>query len=435
MIAPPAAGAPILSASFFFVAGAVRPTARGLDRVALVVAARRQRVEPHRDVRASLHLARARRVGHDAADARAFRRAPSAPCDDDRRARGARATGSSTRLMSEPTAVSSTIGSCVPAGIVTSRHAAAAASARGRARRLGAPPSRRGAPARRCAATGRAERVAGVQPRLPQPATTTLDQHVARMSIRIPPPTAGSCKDRRQLLRSSKFSNRSACIGRARRPECKNDMVEVLSDDDHSWRTPTPSTNRAEGRRRARPDRRRRRGRARRAGTARQELGLHRRIGGRRRRGAREGHVVPSGDRHHRPGDAAAWTGSSCCARCSRQGADVTTLLLTAQGTVETAVEAMKEGAYDYLTKPVDIQRLKILLDKIVERQETLREVKALRRQLREHGTFGSMIGNSPRDAEDLPGRSSRRRRPARRCSSPASRAPARSSSRRRSIS
>jgi DNA-binding NtrC family response regulator len=79
-----------------------------------------------------------------------------------------------------------------------------------------------------------------------------------------------------------------------------------------------------------------------------------------------------------------------------QQGADVTTLLLTAQGTVETAVEAMKEGAYDYLTKPVDLQRLKILLDKIVERMETLREVKALRRQLREHGTFGTMIGNSP---------------------------------------
>jgi len=79
-----------------------------------------------------------------------------------------------------------------------------------------------------------------------------------------------------------------------------------------------------------------------------------------------------------------------------QQGADTTTLLLTAQGTVETAVEAMKEGAYDYLTKPVDIQRLKILLDKIVERLETMREVKALRRQLREHGAFGSLIGNSP---------------------------------------
>jgi DNA-binding NtrC family response regulator len=78
------------------------------------------------------------------------------------------------------------------------------------------------------------------------------------------------------------------------------------------------------------------------------------------------------------------------------QGADVTTLLLTAQGTVETAVEAMKEGAYDYLTKPVDLQRLRLLLNKIVERLETLREVKALRRQLRDHGTFGSIIGNSP---------------------------------------
>src|SRR3989442_13641019 len=79
-----------------------------------------------------------------------------------------------------------------------------------------------------------------------------------------------------------------------------------------------------------------------------------------------------------------------------QQGADATTLLLTAQGTVETAVEAMKAGAYDYLTKPIDIQRLKVLLDKIVERLETLREVKALRRQLREHGTFGSLIGNAP---------------------------------------
>src|SRR5213594_1506924 len=79
-----------------------------------------------------------------------------------------------------------------------------------------------------------------------------------------------------------------------------------------------------------------------------------------------------------------------------QQGADATTLLLTAQGTVETAVEAMKEGAYDYLTKPVEIPRLKVLLDKVVERLETMREVKTLRRQLRDSGTFGSLIGNSP---------------------------------------
>jgi DNA-binding NtrC family response regulator len=47
-------------------------------------------------------------------------------------------------------------------------------------------------------------------------------------------------------------------------------------------------------------------------------------------------------------------------------GGDYTVVILTAQGTVETAVEAMKEGAYDYLTKPIEPQRLKILLDKIV---------------------------------------------------------------------
>jgi len=78
------------------------------------------------------------------------------------------------------------------------------------------------------------------------------------------------------------------------------------------------------------------------------------------------------------------------------EGGELTIVILTAQGTVETAVEAIKEGAYDYLSKPIEPQRLKILLDKIVERQDTRREVKVLRRQLRDHGTFGKMIGNSP---------------------------------------
>ncbi|MBI2189826.1 MAG: sigma-54-dependent Fis family transcriptional regulator [Acidobacteria bacterium] len=83
--------------------------------------------------------------------------------------------------------------------------------------------------------------------------------------------------------------------------------------------------------------------------------------------------------------------------RAVRQDAsDVTVVILTAQGTVETAVEAIKEGAYDYLTKPIEPPRLKILLDKIVERQETRREVKVLRRQLRDSGSFGRMIGASP---------------------------------------
>ncbi len=78
------------------------------------------------------------------------------------------------------------------------------------------------------------------------------------------------------------------------------------------------------------------------------------------------------------------------------QDPEISVVLLTAQGSVDSAVEAMKDGAYDYLTKPVDTRRLRVLLQKVVEQQETLREVKALRRQLRDTGTFGRMIGSSP---------------------------------------
>jgi DNA-binding NtrC family response regulator len=74
---------------------------------------------------------------------------------------------------------------------------------------------------------------------------------------------------------------------------------------------------------------------------------------------------------------------------------EITVIILTAQGTVETAVEAIKQGAYDYISKPVDPQRLKILLDQVVERHATHREVRVLRRQLREQGTFGKMIGQN----------------------------------------
>jgi DNA-binding NtrC family response regulator len=78
------------------------------------------------------------------------------------------------------------------------------------------------------------------------------------------------------------------------------------------------------------------------------------------------------------------------------QLSDLTVIILTAQGSVETAVDAIKDGAYDYLTKPVDPQRLQVLLAKAVERHETLREVKVLRRQLREQGSFGKITGNTP---------------------------------------
>ena len=54
---------------------------------------------------------------------------------------------------------------------------------------------------------------------------------------------------------------------------------------------------------------------------------------------------------------------------------DVTVIMLTGQGSIESAVQAMKEGAYDYLTKPVDPARLQILLERALDRTESAREV------------------------------------------------------------
>ena len=70
-------------------------------------------------------------------------------------------------------------------------------------------------------------------------------------------------------------------------------------------------------------------------------------------------------------------------------------VLLTAQGTVDTAVEAVKAGAEDYLTKPLDPHKLRRLLERLAEIARQKRENQALRRQLSERGRFGKIIGHS----------------------------------------
>jgi len=70
-------------------------------------------------------------------------------------------------------------------------------------------------------------------------------------------------------------------------------------------------------------------------------------------------------------------------------------LLVTGHGTVETAVEAMRHGAFDYLTKPVDATRLQVLLEKSIEQESLSREVSFLRHQLRQKGSFGQLVGQS----------------------------------------
>jgi DNA-binding NtrC family response regulator len=70
-------------------------------------------------------------------------------------------------------------------------------------------------------------------------------------------------------------------------------------------------------------------------------------------------------------------------------------IILTAHASIESAVQATKQGAYDYLTKPLDPARLQLLVEKALERHGTVRELHALRRQLRQRGAFGRLVGSS----------------------------------------
>ncbi len=70
-------------------------------------------------------------------------------------------------------------------------------------------------------------------------------------------------------------------------------------------------------------------------------------------------------------------------------------IIVTAHGTIETAVGATKEGAYDYLTKPVDVARLRLLVEKAIEKGEALREVNVLRRRVKAVWGHGRLVGTS----------------------------------------
>jgi DNA-binding NtrC family response regulator len=70
-------------------------------------------------------------------------------------------------------------------------------------------------------------------------------------------------------------------------------------------------------------------------------------------------------------------------------------VLLTAQGTIQTAVDAMKLGAYDFLLKPVDAPRLRNILANASRQRDTEIELEVARRRLRESGVLGSMVGES----------------------------------------
>jgi len=72
-----------------------------------------------------------------------------------------------------------------------------------------------------------------------------------------------------------------------------------------------------------------------------------------------------------------------------------TVILMTAFGTIEGAVEAMRAGAYDFLTKPIDLEALDHLVLRVSERQRLLSENRLLREQLVEKYSFDGIVSQS----------------------------------------
>jgi DNA-binding NtrC family response regulator len=70
-------------------------------------------------------------------------------------------------------------------------------------------------------------------------------------------------------------------------------------------------------------------------------------------------------------------------------------VMITAFGTVVTAVEAMKFGAYDYVTKPIHLYELSALVDRVFERVQLIEEIQLLRKNLDEKYGFDNVIGRS----------------------------------------
>jgi DNA-binding NtrC family response regulator len=73
-----------------------------------------------------------------------------------------------------------------------------------------------------------------------------------------------------------------------------------------------------------------------------------------------------------------------------------TPVIIAGQGSIETALRAIQEeGAYHYFDKPIDVEKLRVVLERAVELAEARRENEVLRRQLRDRGAFGELIGSS----------------------------------------
>jgi len=88
--------------------------------------------------------------------------------------------------------------------------------------------------------------------------------------------------------------------------------------------------------------------------------------------------------------------GLELLARIKQIRPETMVILMTAYGTVKTAVKAMKLGAEDYLGKPIDVEELEVVLQKVLEKKSLLAETRGLRQRLEHKYRFDNLVGESP---------------------------------------
>jgi two-component system NtrC family response regulator len=95
-------------------------------------------------------------------------------------------------------------------------------------------------------------------------------------------------------------------------------------------------------------------------------------------------------------------TGLEVLEQVKKINPEISFVILTAYGTIENAVKAMRLGAFDYISKPVDLDELDLLLEKIIENKNLKSEILFLKNQLKEKFKIDSFISHSPQMEEVL---------------------------------
>ena len=95
-------------------------------------------------------------------------------------------------------------------------------------------------------------------------------------------------------------------------------------------------------------------------------------------------------------------TGLEILAKVSQINPEISFVIITAYGTVENAVNAMHLGAYDYISKPVNLDELDLLIARIIEHKNLKSENESLKKQLYEKYKLSSFISQSSKMEEVL---------------------------------